>query len=180
MNKQQTASKRPSYLCFRLNPRHVWLATVLMILSTDVLAQRLQPVKWTFEATQIGKNEAVLTLTAAMEDGWHLYSQFMDNGGPLPTNFTFKAGNFELMGNVKEESVATRSYDNTFMMNVVWFSKAAIFLQRVRLKAPVVAIEGSVVFMACSGEICLQPEEVDFKLIVNSEDREAGNRIKVR
>src|ERR1044072_3001523 len=84
---------------------------------TSSKAQMHQPVKWYFMATPQPNQEAVLTITASLEDGWHIYSQFIEEGGPLPTTFKFQPTNdYVLVDKVKEESKPIQTYDRTFDM----------------------------------------------------------------
>src|SRR5258706_15951491 len=47
------------------------------------------PVKWSFEAKKTGDKVYELRLTAAVNDPWHIYSQFTPDGGPQPTKISF-------------------------------------------------------------------------------------------
>jgi len=139
-------------------------------------AQMHQPVKWHFTAVPVSESEASLIFTATLEEGWHVYSQFIEEGGPLPTTFTFEPSNdYSLVGIVKEESTPVKSYDKTFMMEIVWFSHTAIFTQKVKLRVPAATVKGSVEFMACTDEICLLPSKVNFNLEVKPEKSEKKN-----
>jgi hypothetical protein len=47
------------------------------------------PVKWSWTGEMTGKNTAQLKISATIEDGWYLYSQLIDDGGPIKTSFYF-------------------------------------------------------------------------------------------
>lgn len=128
-------------------------------------AQIKKPVKWHFGATPINKEEAILTFTAFMEEGWHIYSQFIEEGGPLPTTITFEPSNdYTLIGKIKEESTPLKKFDVIFGMPIAWFEKTAVFTQRVKLNGPSATIKGKVEFMVCTDVECLLPEEKRFSL----------------
>ncbi|GAH76740.1 unnamed protein product, partial [marine sediment metagenome] len=75
-----------------------------------------------------------LVFTAKIENSWHLYSQDIPDGGPIPTSFSINGSdNFELVGNVEEISEAEEKYDPSFDMNLKLFSDKAVFIQKVKL-----------------------------------------------
>jgi DsbC/DsbD-like thiol-disulfide interchange protein len=138
--------------------------------------QRL-PVKWNFTAIPTGDKEARLVFTANLDEGWHIYSQFLEEGGPLPTTFTFTPGsNYTLKGKVKEESTPVKSYDDVFMMDIVWYKNTVVFSQEVSLRAPAATIRGRVEFMACRDDLCLPPDEIEFALEVKTNSAEKTGR----
>ena len=53
-------------------------------------------------------------MNATIDKGWHLYSQYINMGGPLPTVFTFEpSSNYELDGKTSE-SKPIDYYDDTY------------------------------------------------------------------
>jgi len=140
-----------------------------VLVSVVVQAQDLQPVRWQFSAVPVNDHKARLMFTASMDDGWHIYSQFLEEGGPLPTTFTFQPGdNFSLQGKVVEESTPFKTYDETFMMPIAWFDKTAVFSQEVKVRSAAAIIKGKIEFMVCNGELCLPPEEIPFSVEVKT------------
>lgn len=141
--------------------------------QVDVNAQsrEFQPIKWTFTTVPLDKREAKLIFTCNLDDGWHIYSQFLEDGGPLPTSFTFVPDrSYTLEGKVEEESTPVKEIDNVFMMPITWYEDTAIFSQRVKLHSPVTTIRGSVAFMSCNGFMCLPPDEISFSVEVRGTD----------
>lgn len=127
----------------------------------------LSPIQWHFTSVPVNTNEAKLIFTAHLDDGWHIYSQFLEEGGPLPTTFTFEPDpTYELKGQVSEESAPVKTFDNVFMMEITWFSKTAVFSQVIKLNKPATTIRGKVEFMGCNDFMCLPPNDVDFSLEV--------------
>lgn len=118
------------------------------------------PVAWRFRAAPLSGHETTLVITANVAPGWHLYSQNMTEGGPMPTRFTFEPGYaYMLVGTTEEKGNAATFYDNTFEMNITWFSGSVEFSQRVTLNAPVTAIKGKVEYMTCNNELCVPSEQ---------------------
>lgn len=143
------------------------LITLLFFIPGGMIAQIKQPVKWNFSAVQVNDQEAEITFAASIEDEWHIYSQYMEGGGPVATKFTFIASNdYTLVDQVQENSEPLEKFDPTFSMPVVWFEKSAIFTRRIKTDQPLVIVKGSVLFMACSGMECLVPQEVEFSIEV--------------
>ena len=134
---------------------------------TAAVAQAHKPVKWDFKVASVTAEEATLVFTATLDEGWHIYSQFLQEDGPLPTTFTFTPSkDYTLAGKVKEESPAVKSYNDIFMMDIAWFEKTAVFVQKVKLHGPQVTVQGKVEFMVCTEEMCLPGEAVPFSLSV--------------
>ena len=61
------------------------------------------PVKWTCSVNYLDGDQAELVMKAEVGGGYHLYSQFMQEGGPQATVFHFPAmGEFKVKGKVSE------------------------------------------------------------------------------
>lgn len=133
-------------------------------------AQILQPVKWSFSAQRTSEKEAIITAVASIDAKWHLYSQFIPSGGPEPTSFSFKASpDYSLAGKVSESPKPTKIYDETFEMNLSWFTQKATFKQKIRLNTKnAISIGGSVYFMTCDDKQCLPPDEVEFNIPIKA------------
>jgi thiol:disulfide interchange protein len=149
-----------------------------MLLPSISGAQQHRPVKWHFTSVPFNEKEVSLVFTATLDEGWHVYSQFIEEGGPLPTTFTFKTDQaYSLRGKVKEESTPYKTYNDTFMMDIVWFAKTAVFSQKVALHAPSAVIQGKIEFMVCTDEMCLPPDEIAFSLEAKVEKPEKENGV---
>ena len=127
-------------------------------------AQMVNPVHWSFKADMISKKEAVLTFTADIDDKFHLYSQNIPDGGPVPTSFRFDPSDaYALEGKVEEVSEGETLFDKSFNMKLKVFSHQAIFRQKIKLlKEGPVKVTGTLEFMSCDDSRCIPPKEVDF------------------
>ena len=78
----------------------------LAVITNVVRAQILNPVTWSWKAEPISKGEYKLIFTAKIDKGWHTYSQFIAEGGPVPTAITFENSNkdIQLIGKGFEKS----------------------------------------------------------------------------
>lgn len=129
-------------------------------------AQLLNPVKWSYAAKRIGKDEAMVLIKATIEPGWHLYSHEMADGGPVKTTFTFKSSPaYSLVGKTIEPKPVTK-FEKTFNMTVKYFENSAVFQQKIKLKAKQAIVKGNVEFMVCDDEKCLPPDVVEFSISV--------------
>lgn len=122
------------------------------------VAQILDPVSWSTSVEETN-GKTFLVVTASIEKGWHLYSQYLESDmGPVPTEFTYEASpNYELVGKASESKTHTE-YDKNFDMNLSFFSGKAVFKQEIKVKvAEPFKITGEVYYMVCDDEKCLPP-----------------------
>lgn len=144
------------------------------VFGSQETSQLADPIEW--EATVEQENDSIYNLifTAKLEEGWHLYSQEVDENGPIPTTFTFtsKEG-IELLGNVVEPNVAA-IYDDVFEMDIKFFEDEAVFIQRVKVLDPYAVVEVEVEFMVCDDEQCLPPDTVPFQISLGEKSATKG------
>jgi len=142
---------------------------ILLWLGLFVNAQIYTPVTWKFEAENITKSSATLVITANIAPGWHVYSQFVEEGGPIPTSFSFEKNiGYALDGTVSESPKAVGGFDPTFKMQISWHKKEVKFSQKIKLTQPKVTVKGTLEFMTCDDSHCLPPEEVPFTISVDA------------
>jgi thiol:disulfide interchange protein DsbD len=132
---------------------------------SDPQAKIYDPVKWSYSSEKINDKEFNLIITAKIEKGWHLYSQFIEEGGPIPTSFKFKqSADYKLIGKVSESPKAVTAFDKNFDMEIAWHKDQVVFKQGISLKNPVESISGVLEFMVCDDERCLPPTEIEFQI----------------
>jgi hypothetical protein len=142
------------------------LLFTVIIFSLSAHSQILKPVTWSYAAKKISKTEAVVYMKATIDQGWHIYSQNLKDGGPVKTTFTFPAAKtYTLIGKTIEPKAITR-YEDTFQMNVSFFEKSVVFQQKVKLKGTSAIVKGTVEFMTCDDKQCQPPEEISFSIPV--------------
>ncbi len=136
-----------------------------LIITTGAYAQVVAPVKWAYAAKKTSATDVTVFLKATIDEGWHIYSQNVKDGGPIKTSFSFaKSKDFALVGKTTEPKPFTK-YEDSFKMNVSYFEKEVVFQQKIKLKsANVKAIKGQLEFMTCNNQKCLQPEDVNFSI----------------
>jgi len=142
-------------------------AFIFLLQAGLVQAQILQPVKWTFTSRESKDGVSELILKAKIEKGWHLYSQFLADGGPVPTTFSFdKSADYQLIG-ATAEGKPEKSYDKNFEMELAYFGGEAVFIQKVKaLSEKPFKVKGMVNFMVCDDSKCLPPEDIEFAIEV--------------
>ena len=144
---------------------------ILFISYANISYAQLQPVKWTFEVEKVSADEYDLIITADIERGWSVYSQYLDaQQGPIPTSFIFdENANIQFIGETKELGNKHESYDETFGIKLVKFSRKARFVQRVRVYQDTDVVKGTLTYMTCDDTTCLPPEDVSFMIALNDE-----------
>ena len=141
------------------------------LLSVMTSAQIFNPVTWDFSQKQVSDNEIELQFKATIDEGWHLYSQFIEDDGPVPTEFTFTTdAGYSLVGTPKE-GIPIEEFDPNFDMILKYFGHEAIFTQIVQISsAEDFSLDGNVYFMVCDEAQCLPPEEVEFSFEIKGVD----------
>ena len=119
------------------------------------------PAIWTYEAEKITDTEYNLIFKADIYEGWHIYSQFTDENGSLPSEFTFeKAGeDYELVGTTAESETLVE-YSDIFEVDETFFKEKAVFTQRIKLLNPEVnQITVDLFYQICK-EVCIPKDEI--------------------
>jgi thiol:disulfide interchange protein DsbD len=142
------------------------IITVMLLFCGSIFAQMYNPVKWTTAVEKISEKEYLLKAEATIQAGWHLYGQYIEEGGPSPTAFTFKKKNFELLGKTIEGK-GHEVVDKIFNMEIKYFEGKALFTQKIKFNSDAISnISAEVEFMVCDDSNCLPPssEELVFKI----------------
>ncbi|OXB00947.1 protein-disulfide reductase DsbD family protein [Flavobacterium pectinovorum] len=139
---------------------------VMLLFCGSIFGQMYNPVKWSTAVEKISEKEYLLKAEATIQAGWHLYGQYIEEGGPSPTAFAFKKKNFELLGKTTEEK-GHEVVDKIFDMKIKYFEDKALFTQKIKFTSDAVSnIAAEVEFMVCDDSNCLPPssEELVFKI----------------
>jgi thiol:disulfide interchange protein DsbD len=138
-------------------------------------AQIHKPVVWDTSVEKINETDFNLIISATIEDGWHLYSQDVPEGGPIATSISIneEKEKFQLIGKPSEDQ-GHEEFDNVFKMRIKFFEEKASFKQKIRLlTSNKIKIEGTLEFMVCDDTFCLPPTEVDISFEVQGMAGEA-------
>lgn len=128
-------------------------------------SQILTPLKWTWKAVETSKGEYKLVFTAKIDAKWHTYSQYIGEGGPVPTKFTFddKNKDIQLIGKTTETGGKVHDgHDPVFDMQLKYFEDAMVCEQKIKVLRDT-KLKGSFEFMACDDARCLPPDYIEFE-----------------
>lgn len=157
--------------------RKFWTLSFLLAFTATAFSQIYNPVKWSFSSKQLNDTEYNLIFTATIEDGWYIYSQYLESeDGPIPTSFTYdKGSHFSLVGKNAETSSHRKELDDPLFdnMHVVKFAEKVTFTQKVKVTDFAKPITGYLTFMTCNNERCLPPSDVDFSFQLKSSGKSA-------
>ena len=161
------------------------ITILLVILFTSLnLFSQSNTVVWNTEVEKLSESEYALVLKATIEEGWHLYSQHLPEGGALPTVITFdnSDNSFELLGETIE-SEPHKEFDKVFEMEMSFFDFEATFTQKIKLlNKDKKLIKSSVEFQTCDDESCtFNTDDVYFSLdgsIVQLEEKNIDQKSK--
>ena len=119
-------------------------------------------VKWDFNV-----QDGVFEAKATIAEGWHLYSQHIENEiGPIPTSFSFEENSkVELLGSVQEPE-PLKEYDANFEGELNFFKDEVKFQQGLKYEVGA-ELNGSVTYMVCNATMCLPPTDKNFTIKLN-------------
>ncbi len=143
-----------------------FLVFAFLMVGYAAMAQIVTPVKWSYAAKKLNKNEAMVLIKATIDKGWHIYSLNVKDGGPEPTSFKFAPSKAYTIVVKTIEPKPLIKFEKAFNMNVSFFEKSVVFQQKIKLNAPSAVVKGKLEFMACDDHRCLPPEEVEFSIPV--------------
>jgi thiol:disulfide interchange protein DsbD len=146
--------------------KKVLFALLIAFSVATSFAQIYEPVKWTQELKPTGETTADIIIKATIDDGWHLYGLNIPKNGPIPTSVVFEnIGNAEKVGSIQTPSKLLKDFDVNFDMELNWYAKEAIFIQKIKFEdGAKVSIKGYVEYMVCNDQSCLPPTKNAFKL----------------
>ena len=120
-------------------------------------------VRWSFEL--VNAEHPQLRAKAEIAEGWAVYSQFLEEGGPIPTLLKLELpSSAQLIGPCAESGDQQSGYDSLFEMNVLKFSREMILQQAFQPGEGQNQISGTLRFMACDASRCLPPKTMAFQL----------------
>ena len=135
---------------------------VLMIVLIS-FAQIQEPVKVSTSFEKLSDTEVEIIFSAAIEEGWHMYSTDLGSGGPISASFNIdEISGATLEGKLRTEGNEVTKFDKLFEMQVRYFANEAKFIQKLRLTSSSYDIEGYFEYGACNDENCLPPTQVPF------------------
>ena len=148
--------------------RNVFLILTLLLTFT-LQAQIFDPVTWDFSYEKKGDNQYEIVIKATIEEGSHIYSMDIPDGGPIPTSVSFDTvPGYSLQGVVWEAIEPEELFDEAFDLNIKSFSGKAEFRQKITGNSPSFKVNGIVNFMACNNVTCSPPKDVEFEIRISN------------
>ncbi|WP_186525793.1 protein-disulfide reductase DsbD domain-containing protein [Seonamhaeicola sediminis] len=137
--------------------------TILFSVSLS-FGQKPEPVTWATSIEKVTENDYNIVFTSTIAKNWHLYSQYLEEGGPLPTVFTFEPNsNYQCIGKPSEQE-PIEIFEEVFEMNVKYFEKKTVFKQRIKMKHNTpFKVKGEITYMSCNNHQCL-PWQFNFEI----------------
>lgn len=114
-----------------------------------------EPVVWETQLEKLDDTRFVLVFNATIASNWHLYSQFSNDQGALPTEFVFDSQGYKRIGEV-EESLSITDYDKVFEMDLTYFNDSANFRQEIVLEDETLSsLSVELNYQACDDKLCI-------------------------
>ena len=127
-------------------------------------AQMVDPVHFTSDLKTENGVEAEIIFHATIDNGWHVYSTEIGNGGPTEATFNVvKMDGAELVGKLTPKGKVIKKMDKLFDMELKYFENEVTFVQKLRFTKPDYDIDCYLEYGACSDASCLPPSEVELK-----------------
>ena len=145
--------------------RKILLSLMLFLTTLNLSAQfgNVEPV--TFEENVVVNGaDGTIEFEAYIEQGFHLYSTDIPEGGPTPMEVTYSiVEGAEIVGALIPGEGAVTEMDQMFEMMVSYFSESAVFTQKVKFLGGKFRIKGTLRFQSCSDSNCI-PGRYDFDI----------------
>lgn len=146
-----------------MSKKHFLCGLLMALLCLPVFAQIQEPVKFKTEWITISDTEAEIVFTGEVEDGWHIYSTDLPEGGPISATFNVdKIEGAEVIGKLMPRGTEIDKMDPIFQMQVRYFAGTATFVQKIKIVDENYNVTGYLEYGACNDENCLPPTSVDF------------------
>ncbi|MFL2637104.1 MAG: cytochrome c biogenesis protein CcdA [Flavobacteriaceae bacterium] len=146
------------------------LSIKILFTLFSLLTFSQDPVKWSTSVKKINDITFQLNTKAEIEDNWRLYSQNLDDGGALPTEFIFEDNSIlKSFSNVLEPEPITK-YDPIFKMDQSYFVNNVVFTQNIVLLENFNndSIIQNLYYQVCDDRVCIfQDVQLVFNLSSN-------------
>ena len=130
----------------------------------------MDPVRFSSQLNFLEGDEAEIVFSGTVDNGWHVYSTDIGDGGPVSATFhAVKMDGVETVGDLKPQGKVIKQYDKMFDMELRFFEHKASFVQKIRFTKSHYVIDCYLEYGACSDEMCLPPSQVEFKKAGNVE-----------
>ena len=114
--------------------RRLFIAVFMIFAVASAAAQVVNPVRWAYKVEALPDAEARIRITATVEPGWHLYSQYNTQGITQQTVFDYeKSANYALVGKTTEPKYAELT--DEFGTDRFFEKSPVVFTQKIKVKS---------------------------------------------
>ena len=143
--------------------KKLFLLIAFFTVSIIAQAQILTPVKWTKSVKMTDDRNGVITFTATIDNGWHMYSNDSPADGPTPLSVNWKnTKGVKLVGGLTPSKAPTTIDDEAFMMKVRQWEGKVTLTQKFTVTEDKYNIDGVLQFMSCNDQTCTPPATESF------------------
>ena len=137
--------------------KRIIFGLLIILYTIPSMGQMVNPVDWSYEVQKGDGNTALLVFKADIDPDWHLYSQNFPEGGPIRTSFNFnESSDYKLVGETSESPEPVSEFDETFGVQVKYFSDQATFKQEIEIQSQQsFDITGNIEYQVCQEEKCV-------------------------
>lgn len=154
-----------------MTKRPISYAILLLCLfasSIGIHAQIADPVKWSWEASE-NDGTGTITITAAIQPGYHIYGFEAIKDGPVPTSITFAETDGVTFGEIVPSVEPKTITDKAFDLRLKEWTGTVSFTCTYRLaQTASAAITGTIHYMACKENACTPPKKIPFSINIGS------------
>jgi len=140
---------------------------LFLCLTFQAFSQKADPAHWTFIVDKGSGMTYTLHLIAAMESGWHIYSQNQPaEAVAQPTKIVFaKNSLIRLTGKATEDGYRETYQDKSAGITQYQYGGKVDFVQKLMVthKAKT-TVTGTITYQTCTDEMCLPPKTVPFSV----------------
>ena len=142
--------------------KKAFMSLALLLISTLSWGQG-NPVHFTVAQKQVSPSEVDVVFTGTINNGWHVYSTALPDGGPISASLNVeKAVGAKAEGPLRHSGKEINIDDPIFGMRVRYFEHHVQFVQRFKITGKTYSINGYLEYGTCNDEMCMPPQSVDF------------------
>lgn len=146
----------------------IYLFCVVLLCSNGKLFAQ---VSWQYNIVQTSANKYKLSITATIEEGWHLYAQKQPASAIAePTTIKFTINPLVSLANeTKEEGKLEHVTYKELGISANQYAGKVVFTKEITLKKPVhTNISGKITYQVCNEERCLPTTTTTFSVPIGN------------
>ena len=99
--------------------RKVFLSLVMLTAIVIGSSAQTSPVSFSTKEKRTANDEIEISFTAAIENGWHVFSTNLPSGGPIPTTLTIEqCDGAQAIGSLHSKGQEKEEYSDVFGMKL--------------------------------------------------------------